>query len=53
MKIGEIYTSPEELGTDPIQVIPLLMAQKNQDINTMSYVFGLTVYTVNKPNEKI
>ena len=52
MKVGEIYTSPEELGTDPIQVIPLLMAQKNQDINTMSYVFGLTVYTVNKPNEK-
>lgn len=51
MKIGEIYQSPEELGTDPVQVIPLLMAQKNNDINTMSYVYGLTVYTVNKPNE--
>ncbi len=51
MKIGEIYQSPEELGTDPVQVIPLLMAQKNNDIHTMSYVYDLTVYTVNKPNE--
>ena len=50
MKIGEVYQSPEELGTDPVQVIPLLMAQKNNDMNTMSYVYGLTVYTVNKPS---
>lgn len=52
MKVGEVYQSPEELGTDPIQVVPLLMAQKNNDINTMSYVFGLTVFTVNKPNQE-
>lgn len=50
--VGQIYSSPEELATDPIQVLPLLMAQKNNDLNTMSYVFGLTVYTVNKPNKE-
>jgi len=37
------------LATDPVQVIPLLMAQKNKDFNTMSFIFDKTIYTVNKP----
>lgn len=49
--LGEVYKTKEELGLDPIQVLPLLMAQQNQDINTISYIFGLTVYNVKKPNE--
>lgn len=52
MKMGETYQSPEELASDPVQVIPLLMAQKNKDFNTMAYIWNLTIYTVNKPSEE-
>jgi pimeloyl-ACP methyl ester carboxylesterase len=46
---GSVYSSPEELATDPVQVIPLLIAQKNKDFNLMSFIFDRTIYTVNKP----
>ena len=49
--VGTAYASPEELGEDPVQVLPLLAAQKNKDFHTMSFIFGLTVYNVNKPSE--
>ncbi len=47
--IGEVYQSVDELAADPIQVIPLLNAQKNKDFNMMSFIFDQTIYTVNKP----
>lgn len=50
MLLGQVYQSPEEMGTDPIQVIPLLDAQKNKNFAVMSFVFDKTIYTVNKPS---
>jgi pimeloyl-ACP methyl ester carboxylesterase len=50
IEIGKVYESPEELGKDPIQVVPLLEAQKNKNFAVMSYIFDLTIYTVKKPN---
>ena len=37
---GATYSSPEEMGTDPVQVLPLLMAQKNQDFAGMKAAVG-------------
>lgn len=51
MIIGQTYESPETLALDPVQVLPLLQAIKNKDSATMSYIYNLTVYTVNKPND--
>lgn len=50
MLMGQTYESPEALAMDPIQVLPLLAAIKNGDSATLSYIYNLTVYTVNKPN---
>lgn len=38
--LGATYSSPEEMGTDPVQVLPLLMAQQNQDFDAMNMAFG-------------
>lgn len=48
--VGQIYESPEDMAKDPVQVLPLLVAQKNKDFATMSYIFDLTIYTAHKPN---
>ncbi len=48
--LGQVYASPDELGTDPVQVIPLLNAQKENNFAVMNYVFDLTIYTVKKPD---
>jgi pimeloyl-ACP methyl ester carboxylesterase len=50
--VGEIYHSPEELGLDKIQVVPLLEAQKTQNFAVMSFVFDKTIYTVGKPTSE-
>lgn len=50
MLLGQVYSSPEEMGKDPVQVIPLLEAQKNKNFAVMSWVFNATIYTVNKPS---
>ncbi len=50
--VGATYASADELIEDQVQVLPLFMAQKNKDFNTMSYVFDQTIYTVNKPDPK-
>ncbi|PKK98417.1 MAG: alpha/beta hydrolase [Tenericutes bacterium HGW-Tenericutes-2] len=50
IEIGKVYESPEEMGKDPIQVVPLLEAQKNKNFAIMSYIFDLTIYTVKKPS---
>ncbi len=52
MLIGQIYDSPEALAKDPIQVLPVLAAIKNHDVATLSYIYNLTVYNVNKPNDE-
>lgn len=50
--VGQVYESPEELGKDPVQVIPLLEAQKNKNFAVMSWVYDQTIYTVNKPTSE-
>jgi len=52
MLVGQVYESPEELGKDPVQVIPLLEAQKNKNFAVMSFVFDQTIYTVGKPTKE-
>lgn len=52
MLIGQVYSSPEEMGTDPIQVLPLLEAQKNGDEKVIDFIFDQTIYTHNKPSKE-
>ena len=47
---GQAYESPEEMGKDPIQVVPLLEAMRTKNFPIMSYIFDKTIYTVNKPS---
>jgi pimeloyl-ACP methyl ester carboxylesterase len=52
MKIGEVYTSKDEMATDPVQVKPLLDALKNNNFDFIKYIFDLTIYTYSKPTEE-
>lgn len=48
----KIYTEKEQLNYDIVQVLPLLNAQKTNDINYMKMIFDYVIYTgQNKPNE--
>lgn len=49
--IGQVYESAEEMGLDPVQIQPLLKAQEEGNFDFVSYIFDLTIYTVNKPSE--
>jgi len=51
--IGEVYESAEDLGKDPIQVVPLLEAIKNQNFFVMDYIWNLTIYTAGKPDPEM
>lgn len=48
--VGQVYESADALGKDPVQVVPLLEAQRTHNFAAMSYIFDVTIYTVNKPN---
>jgi len=48
--MGEIYASPEEMASDPLQVKPVIDAIKANNTGFMSYIYDLTIYTVNKPS---
>lgn len=52
MLVGQVYESPEELAKDPVQVIPLLEAQRANNFAVMSFVFDQTIYTVGKPTKE-
>ena len=45
MLVGQVYNSPEEMAEDPIQVKPLLEAQRDKNFEIVSYIFDLTIYT--------
>ncbi|MCD4827219.1 MAG: alpha/beta hydrolase [Acholeplasmataceae bacterium] len=49
--IGQVYESPEEMAKDPVQIMPLLNAQQQGNFDFVSYIFGVTIYTVGKPSE--
>jgi len=48
--VGQVYESADEMAKDPVQVIPLLEAQKNKNFPVMSWIFDKTIYTVGKPS---
>lgn len=49
--IGEIYTTKEELATDPIQVAPMIQFLEQKNAAMMSYLWDLTIYNAgNKPD---
>lgn len=43
--VGSIYETKEELATDPVTVVPMVMCQKNKDFKTMENIWNLTIYT--------
>jgi len=49
--IGQVYSSRAEMANDPIQVKPLLDAFKTQNFEFLKYIYNLTIYTYNKPND--
>jgi len=51
--VGQIYTSKDELATDPVQVLPALLATSKQDRGFFDYIYTLTIYNVKKPEPKI
>lgn len=48
--VGSVYESPEEMATDPIQVKPLLEAQRDKNFATVNYILDLTMYVNKKPD---
>lgn len=49
MPTGELYTSKEALAKDPVQVLPILQALKNQDIEFMKQLWLKAIYNVHVP----
>ncbi len=47
--LGQVYASKEELALDPIQVAPAVAALATHNVAFMDYIWGLVIYTVNKP----
>lgn len=52
MMIGQVYSSPEEMANDPIQVKPLLETFRTQNFEFLKMIYDMTIYTVNKPSEE-
>jgi pimeloyl-ACP methyl ester carboxylesterase len=52
VKLGEVYSSREEMSLDPVQVKPLLTALENNNFDFVKYIFDLTIYTYSKPSEE-
>ncbi|MBU0997035.1 MAG: alpha/beta hydrolase [Firmicutes bacterium] len=52
MIFGETYASADEMANDPVQVKPLLDAQKAKNFAFVKYIFDVTIYTVNKPTDE-
>lgn len=50
--MGETYSSKEEMALDPVQVLPIVTAFKNNDLATIKYIWDLLIYNVNKPSEE-
>lgn len=46
------YKNKAEMAKDPIQVLPMLDALKNNNVDFMKYIWNLTIYTVGKPSEE-
>lgn len=51
MIVGSTYRDADEMSCDPIQVKPLLEALNGKNFGFVKYIFDVTIYTVNKPQE--
>ncbi|MGM0413838.1 MAG: alpha/beta fold hydrolase [Bacillota bacterium] len=49
---GELLKTKEEIASDPVQVLPVLNAQENNDKETMRKIWNSLIYTDNKPEEE-
>jgi len=49
---GELLKTKEEIASDPVQVLPILNAQKNNDKETMRQIWNSLIYTDNQPEEE-
>lgn len=47
--VGQIYANAEEMANDPVQVKPVIDALQVNNTGFMTYIYDLTIYTVNKP----
>lgn len=44
-KVGELYTSKEEMALDPVTVVPLLDIERKKDTKMMETIWNFTIYT--------
>lgn len=51
-KIGEYYTSKEEMAQDIVQVKPMVDLFESNNITLMKAIWDQVIYTVNKPSEE-
>lgn len=49
---GEPYASKEEMATDPLQVAPVVNMLAKGDAPTMTALWDMTIYTVEKPTRE-
>ncbi len=49
--IGQLIRTKEEIGQDPVQVLPILNAFKEGNKDFMKMVWDATIYIFNKPEE--
>lgn len=53
--IGSVYKTKEELALDPVNVVPMLLCQQNQDARLMENIWNMTIYTAasgKRPDEE-
>ncbi|MBN2794547.1 MAG: alpha/beta hydrolase [Clostridia bacterium] len=49
--MNALIKTKEELSQDPVQVLPILMAYKNRDKETLKTIWNALIYTHNQPEE--
>ncbi len=49
---GELLKTKEEIASDPVQVLPVLNAQENNDKETMRQIWNSLIYTDNQPEKE-
>lgn len=49
---GKPYACKEDMGKDPIQVLPAIACFEKGDAATMTAIWDATIYTVNKPTRE-
>lgn len=48
--LGDVYQNKEEMGKDPVQVLPLLNIYSTQSVEMMTYIYDQVIYTSGKPD---